>query len=96
MSDTTDLTPTRAATTAWRRARMQQSSTETRPSIRTSEFIVFVVTSLLIILAAYTDEAFNVEHGWTLVAILGVGYMLSRGFAKSGTREPYRVERDDS
>ena len=71
----------------------RQLSTETRPSIRTSEFIAFVVTSVLVIIAAYTDEAFNVEHGWTLVAILAVGYMLSRGIAKAGTREPYRVER---
>jgi len=63
--------------------------TETRPSFRTSEFIAFVVTSLLVILAAYTDEAFDVDHGWTLVAILAVGYMLSRGIAKAGTRESY-------
>ncbi len=77
------------------RTRPPQLSTETRPSIRTSEFIVFVVTSLLLIIAAYTDEAFNVEHGWTLVTILAVGYMLSRGIAKAGTREPYRVEGGD-
>ncbi len=70
-----------------------QQSTETRPSIRTSEFIVFVVTSLLMIIVAYTDEAFNVEHGMTLVGVLTVGYMLSRGIAKAGSREAYRVER---
>lgn len=33
-----------------------QQSTETRPSIRTSEFIVFVVTSLLMIIVAYTAK----------------------------------------
>ncbi len=63
--------------------------TETRPSFRTSEFIAFVVTSLLVVLAAYTDEAFDVDHGWTLVTILAVGYMLSRGIAKAGSRETY-------
>ena len=73
----------------------RQLSTETRPSIRTSEFIAFVVTSLLVILAAYTDEAFDVDHGWTLVTALAIGYMLSRGIAKAGVREPYRVERGD-
>jgi hypothetical protein len=72
----------------------RQLSTETRPSIRTSEFLVLVVTSLAVIIAAYLDDAFNVEHGWTLVAVIATGYMISRGIAKAGSREPYRVERD--
>lgn len=29
----------------------------------------------------------------TLVGVLAVGYMLSRGIAKAGSREAYRVER---
>ena len=72
----------------------RQLSTETRPSIRTSEFLVLVVTSLALIIAAYLDDAFNVEHGWTLVAVVATGYIISRGIAKAGSREPYRVERD--
>ncbi len=76
-----------------RGGRERQPYTETRPSIRTSEFIVFLVTSLLMIIVAYTDEAFNVEHGMTLVAVISVGYMLSRGIAKAGSREPYAPER---
>ncbi len=80
--------------TSTRTASPVQRSTETRPSIRTSEFIAFVVTSLLVILAAYTDEAFDVDHGWTLVAALAIGYMISRGIAKAGSREPYVVDRD--
>ena len=90
----TTTTPTRAAASAWRRTRARQTSTETRPSIRTSEFIAFVVTSLLVIIAAYTDEAFDVDHGWTLVAAMAIGYMISRGIAKAGSREPYMVEDD--
>ena len=77
-----------------RRAVPRQLSTETRPSARTSELIVLVLSSLAVIIAAYLDDAFNVEHGWTLVAILASAYMLSRGIAKAGSREPYPVERD--
>jgi len=29
------------------------------------------------------------------VAIVAVGYMISRGLAKSGSREPYEADRDD-
>ena len=76
-----------------RSTRERQPYTETRPSIRTSEFMVFLVTSLLMIIVAYTDEAFNVEHGMTLVAAISIGYMLSRGIAKAGSREPYAPER---
>lgn len=72
----------------------RQLSTETRPSIRTSEFLVLMVASLAIIIAAYLDDAFNVEHGWTLFAVVATGYIVSRGIAKAGSREPYRVESD--
>jgi hypothetical protein len=68
-----------------------QLSTETRPSARTSEFFVLIVSSLAVIIAAYLDDAFNVEPGWTLFAVLATGYMISRGIAKAGTCEPYRV-----
>ena len=63
-------------------------STETRKSFRTTEFFAFVVVSALIMLSAYTQEAFDVDQAWTLVAIITSFYMLSRGIAKAGSREP--------
>lgn len=63
-------------------------STETRKSFRTTEFMAFVVISALIMLSAFTQEAFDVDHAWTLVAIITSFYMLSRGIAKAGSREP--------
>ncbi|HVM09034.1 MAG TPA: hypothetical protein VM345_11255 [Acidimicrobiales bacterium] len=63
--------------------------TETRRSTATSEFWVLCVVNTLLLIAAYTDEAFNIEHAWTLVAIVSVGYLLSRGIAKAGSRETY-------
>lgn len=41
-----------------------------------------------------TDE-FIARQAWLYVAIVAVGYMISRGLAKSGSREPYDADRDD-
>jgi hypothetical protein len=35
------------------------------------------------------DAAFDIDQGWTLVTAIVVGYLLSRGFAKAGSREEY-------
>ena len=42
-----------------------------------------------IMISAYTEDAFAIDHGWTLVAVIAVGYMLSRGIAKAGSYESY-------
>jgi hypothetical protein len=50
----------------------------------------------VLIAAAVVDEAnaggFGAGQAWLYVTILTVGYMLSRGFAKSGSREPYTAD----
>jgi hypothetical protein len=63
-------------------------STETRKSFRTTEFFAFVVFSALALLAAYTQDGFDIDQAWTLVAVVTSFYMLSRGIAKAGSREP--------
>ena len=35
------------------------------------------------------DDRFLAKHAWLYVAILTVGYMISRGLAKSGSHQPY-------
>jgi hypothetical protein len=40
-----------------------------------------------------TDE-FIARQAWLYVAIVAVGYMISRGLAKSGSHEPYDADRD--
>jgi hypothetical protein len=71
---------------------------ETKPFYRTTEFIVFVVATIAVLLASYlvktTDghaDYFRADQAWLYVVILSVGYMVSRGLAKSGTRH-----RDDA
>jgi len=72
-------------------------STETKAGPKTTEFIAFVaVTAMILISAAMikggdsggTDE-FIARQAWLYVAIITAGYMISRGLAKSGSREPY-------
>ena len=35
------------------------------------------------------DDRLAAQETWLIVGILTVGYMISRGLAKSGSREPY-------
>lgn len=75
--------------------RSQVRSTETRKSFRTTEFLAFIVVSVATLIAAYADSEFDIDHAWTLVAIITFGYLLSRGIAKAGSREPrYDDDRD--
>ena len=40
-------------------------------------------------------DAFPAQRAWLYVAIVAVGYMVSRGLAKSGTRDSYWADRSD-
>jgi hypothetical protein len=67
--------------------------TETKSAFKTTELIVFVVAVLGVLIAsAMVDEnqdgqGFGAERAWLYVTVLAVGYMVSRGLAKSGSRE---------
>lgn len=73
-------------------------TTETKAAPKTTEFVAFIVVTLGILISAMlikggdseggTDE-FIASQAWLYVAIVTLGYMLSRGLAKSGSREPY-------
>jgi hypothetical protein len=71
-------------------------STETKASYKTTELIVFVLAVAGVLLASMiVDDSpsdFGAQEAWFYVTLLTIGYMISRGLAKSGSREPY----DDS
>jgi hypothetical protein len=74
-------------------------STETKSFFKTSEFVAYVVTFVGILIAANVIEKaeggrdfFTADKAWLYITILTVGYMISRGFAKSGSREPYTAD----
>ena len=66
---------------------------ETKAFYKTTEFIVFIVATVGVLLASYLvqttdgrDDYFMADKAWLYVVILSVGYMVSRGLAKSGSR----------
>ena len=68
-------------------------STETKASTKTSEFFVYLVGAAAILIASLIMDGFNATEGWMFFTFLSIGYMISRGLAKSGSREPYRADR---
>ncbi len=68
-------------------------STETKASTKTSEFYVYLIGAAAILIAALIMDGFNATEGWMYFTFLSIGYMISRGLAKSGSREPYRADR---
>ena len=82
---------------------IRRLSTETKSFFKTSEFVAYVVTFVGILIAANAIENadggrdfFTADKAWLYITILTVGYMISRGIAKAGVRDPYWAERGDS
>ena len=59
---------------------------ETKPFYLTSEFVGSVLAVAGIAITAATSDAFGAWRAWILIAAITIGYMISRGIAKSGTR----------
>ena len=85
------------------RSAIRRISTETKQAFKTTEFWAMIVVIVGILVAAAsikggdtsgTDE-FIAKQAWLYVAIVAVGYMVSRGLAKSGSSEPYDADRED-
>ena len=72
-----------------------RESTETKASTKTSEFFVFLAAVAAVLIASLVVDGFNATEGWKFFTYLAIGYMISRGLAKSGSRDPYRVDRTD-
>ena len=77
------------------RARIAERNHETKAAFKTTEFWAMVGLVLAILVSAAlinggdngTDE-FIARNAWLYVSILGAGYFVSRGLAKSGSYEP--------
>ena len=59
---------------------------ETKPFFLTSEFVGAVLAIAGIAITAAASDAFGAWRAWILITAVLVGYMVSRGIAKSGTR----------
>ena len=89
MSTTAYTNDVHANTAAARRI-----TTETKSSYKTTELIAYVVAVIGVLVAsALTDSSdFGTQEAWFYVTLLTIGYMVSRGLAKSGSREPFDDE----
>ena len=64
-------------------------SSETKASFKTTELVVLVLAVVGVLVAAAisdTSSDFGAQEAWRYVTFLAIGYMVSRGLAKSGSR----------
>jgi hypothetical protein len=77
-----------------------RKSTETKAAFKTTEFMAYLacVVAIAIMSLVVGDDTnangggndyFLADDAMLLITIVTVGYLLSRGLAKSGSREPY-------
>ena len=70
---------------------------ETKEFFKTSEFLIWALTVAGVLLAGLligdhgqgTQDNFRAPTVWTLVTLLSVAYIISRGIAKAGTKRGY-------
>ena len=79
------------------RAFGRRISTETKAAYKTTEFAVYVVVFVGILVASFLVKTgqdgqrvdyFRADKAWWYLTLLTIGYMIARGLAKSGSREP--------
>jgi hypothetical protein len=84
-------------------------ATETKQAFKTTEFWVYIAAVIGVLVASQivtsgngsgggadnNGDAFNASRAWLYITILTVGYMVSRGFAKAGSREPFWADGDN-
>ena len=81
-----------------RAQRARRLVTETKASFKTTEFFAYLAMLVGILLAGVVvdnagDGGFGASKVWLYATILTVGYMVSRGLAKSGSSQPYDEDR---
>ncbi|ADB30616.1 hypothetical protein Kfla_1518 [Kribbella flavida DSM 17836] len=66
---------------------------ETKAAYKTTELIAYVAAVLGVLIAAAVvgedsegRDGFGADHAWLYVTLLTIGYLISRGLAKSGSR----------
>jgi hypothetical protein len=59
---------------------------ETKAAFKTTEIIAYLATVAAVLIASAIDDSVDGHLAWMLVTALTIGYMLSRGLAKSGSR----------
>jgi hypothetical protein len=71
-------------------------SAETKSAFKTTELWVYIAAVAAVLIAsdavgtaADHGDYFRADRAWLYIVILTIGYLVSRGLAKSGSRDPY-------
>jgi hypothetical protein len=66
--------------------------TEAKNGFKTSEMYVAVALIVAILIATYvnSDDSLGHSQGWLYASLVAAAYIISRGLAKLGVREPNR------
>jgi len=87
-----------AVPTGGTRRTAERRTTETKAAFKTTEFMAYVAVLAAVLIAGLVVDdgsgAFGAEKVWLFATILTVGYMISRGLAKAGSRDPYTHQSD--
>ena len=80
---------------------IRRRTTETKAAFKTTELYAYIAVLVGLMIAGLAtstgsghDDRLVSNEVWLYSVILTVGYMVSRGLAKSGSREPY-TDTDD-
>jgi hypothetical protein len=88
-----DNGPVAYAAEGARPARPVRRGDETKAAFKTTEFIAYVIAVIGVLIASFAvgttdahEDYFRADRAWFLIVLLSIGYMVSRGLAKSGSR----------
>jgi hypothetical protein len=85
-------------------ARIRARGEETKPSFKTSELVLYVLAVLGVLIASAVTgdggsddggDIFAADKAWWFITLLTIGYMVSRGLAKAGSRSSDTDPRTD-
>jgi hypothetical protein len=87
----TASTPVHAETATTERP--TRATGETKAAYKTTEFVVYIAAVLGVLIASNVvgldenqHDYFPADRAWLYVTLLTIGYMISRGLAKAGSR----------
>jgi hypothetical protein len=69
---------------------------ETKPFFMTSEFLFYALMTIALLITAASDNSIDARWFWLLEVPLTIGYLVSRGLAKAGSRTPSYDPRDEA
>jgi hypothetical protein len=86
-------------------SRNRSHGDETKPSYKTTELIIYVLAVIGVLIASNVvgdranndgSDIFAADKAWWYITLLTIGYLISRGLAKSGSRSSDIDPRTDS